>query len=166
MDLTQLANLGEFIGGVAVLVTLVYLALQVKQNTRALAATTFGSVSRASADLTIAIATSDQAVESMRLAYSNPQELTADQRLRFDLLTRAGFRNFENYFYQNSQGFLESDVWQGFQRNMTDLLQTPIGREWWSRHKHAFGDRFQDHVGQLIPESEGASVWTSRDQTQ
>ncbi len=34
MDLTRLANLGEFIGGVAVLVTLVYLALQVRQNTR------------------------------------------------------------------------------------------------------------------------------------
>ncbi len=28
MDLTQLANLGEFIGGVAVLVTLVYLAIR------------------------------------------------------------------------------------------------------------------------------------------
>ena len=32
MDLTQLANLGEFIGGVAVLVTLIYLALQVRQS--------------------------------------------------------------------------------------------------------------------------------------
>ena len=32
MDLTQLANLGEFIGGVAVLVTLVYLAVQVRQG--------------------------------------------------------------------------------------------------------------------------------------
>ena len=32
MDLTQLANLGEFIGGVAVLVTLIYLALQVRQT--------------------------------------------------------------------------------------------------------------------------------------
>jgi hypothetical protein len=31
MDLTQLANLGEFIGGVAVLVTLIYLATQVRQ---------------------------------------------------------------------------------------------------------------------------------------
>ncbi len=31
MDLTQLANLGEFIGGVAVLVTLVYLAVQVRK---------------------------------------------------------------------------------------------------------------------------------------
>jgi hypothetical protein len=32
MDLTQLANLGEFIGGVAVLITLVYLAFQVWQG--------------------------------------------------------------------------------------------------------------------------------------
>ena len=39
MDLTQLANLGEFIGGVAVLVTLIYLALQVRQNTRQSAGT-------------------------------------------------------------------------------------------------------------------------------
>ena len=31
MDLTQLANLGEFIGGVAVLVTLIYLAVQFGQ---------------------------------------------------------------------------------------------------------------------------------------
>ena len=31
MDLAQLANLGEFIGGIAVLVTLIYLALQVRQ---------------------------------------------------------------------------------------------------------------------------------------
>ena len=38
MNLTQLANLGEFIGGIAVLVTLVYLALQVRQNTSALRA--------------------------------------------------------------------------------------------------------------------------------
>lgn len=36
MNLTQLANLGEFVGGVAVLVTLVYLAVQIRMNTRAI----------------------------------------------------------------------------------------------------------------------------------
>ena len=36
MTLTQLANIGEFVGGVAVLVTLVYLAVQVRANSRAL----------------------------------------------------------------------------------------------------------------------------------
>ncbi len=34
MDLSQLANLGEFIGGIAVLVTLIYLAMQVRQSNR------------------------------------------------------------------------------------------------------------------------------------
>ena len=34
MDLTQLADLGELIGGIAVLVTLIYLAAQVRQNTK------------------------------------------------------------------------------------------------------------------------------------
>ncbi len=32
MELNQLANLGEFVGGVAVLVTLVYLVVQVRQS--------------------------------------------------------------------------------------------------------------------------------------
>ncbi len=36
MDLTQLANLGEFIGGVAVLATLIYLAVQVRDTRRQL----------------------------------------------------------------------------------------------------------------------------------
>ncbi len=43
MDLTQLANLGEFIGGVAVLVTLIYLAAQIRQNTRSVEAAALGS---------------------------------------------------------------------------------------------------------------------------
>ncbi len=43
MDLTQLANLGEFIGGVAVVVTLVYLAAQVRQNTNAIKVSSYRS---------------------------------------------------------------------------------------------------------------------------
>ena len=34
MTLSDLGNIGEMLGGVAVLVTLVYLALQIRQNTR------------------------------------------------------------------------------------------------------------------------------------
>ena len=49
MDLTQLANLGEFIGGVAVLVTLIYLVIQLRQNTQELQQTT--EVARGTAEL-------------------------------------------------------------------------------------------------------------------
>ena len=36
MDLQTLGNLGEFIGGIAVIATLVYLAIQMRQNTKIL----------------------------------------------------------------------------------------------------------------------------------
>lgn len=42
MDLQTLANLGEFLGGVAVIVSLVYVALQVRQNTQSLRTENYG----------------------------------------------------------------------------------------------------------------------------
>ena len=67
MDLTQLANLGEFIGGVAVLVTLVYLALQVRQST---------SAQRTAAELAVA----DLTYKTVS-AYSLFYEMLADEGL-------------------------------------------------------------------------------------
>ncbi len=51
MDLTQLANLGEFIGGVAVLVTLIYLAVQVRQGNRLARAQVHQETARMSSEL-------------------------------------------------------------------------------------------------------------------
>ena len=50
MDIMELGAIGELVGGLAVLVTLVYLALQVRQNTRSVRLTVFqASNSRAAA---------------------------------------------------------------------------------------------------------------------
>jgi hypothetical protein len=34
MDLEALGNLGDFLGGIGVVITLLYLAIQIRQNTR------------------------------------------------------------------------------------------------------------------------------------
>ncbi len=44
MDLQILANLGEFLGGVAIIVSLVYVAIQVRQNTQSLRAENYARV--------------------------------------------------------------------------------------------------------------------------
>ena len=41
MDITTLAAWGEFIGGIAVVVSLVYLALQIRSNTKTVRASNF-----------------------------------------------------------------------------------------------------------------------------
>ena len=67
MDLTQLANLGEFIGGVAVLVTLIYLAVQVRQS--------------AAAQRVAAAITAGDAVRSNIVAFSTYRQMVADESM-------------------------------------------------------------------------------------
>ncbi len=67
MDLTQLANLGEFIGGVAVLVTLIYLAIQVRQGAAAQRVTS-----------TIITA---EAIRSNILSFSTFRRMVADESI-------------------------------------------------------------------------------------
>ena len=43
MNLEQLANLGEFVGGIAVIASIVYLAIQIKQNTRSVKSATLAT---------------------------------------------------------------------------------------------------------------------------
>jgi hypothetical protein len=40
MTLASLANVGEFLGGIAVIVSLVYVALQIRQNTKTIRGST------------------------------------------------------------------------------------------------------------------------------
>ena len=66
MDLTQLANLGEFIGGLAVLVTLIYLALQVNQNTKTVRASTVQSLQESASSFLTSIALDEEVTEGPR----------------------------------------------------------------------------------------------------
>ena len=83
MDLTQLANLGEFIGGIAVLVTLVYLAVQVRQNTAAQEATAVQSWFTARAMMQSLPAQSTELSSAIGAGIKDSRSLTADNWVQF-----------------------------------------------------------------------------------
>ncbi len=72
MDLSQLANLGEFLGGLAVVVTLVYLATQVRQNTSAIRASSAQAFGDSINGLNLLIAGDLEQARVWRLASEDP----------------------------------------------------------------------------------------------
>jgi hypothetical protein len=85
LDLTQLANLGEFIGGVAVLVTLIYLAVQMRHTRRQLdeqavataIQTTFGA---------FAPVYQGENASVVRKGLAGVDDMTSDEEITFSLL--------------------------------------------------------------------------------
>jgi hypothetical protein len=153
VDLTQLANLGEFIGGVAVLVTLVYLAVQVRQNTRTVAAASSQAVTSTSADILMRGAANKDLAQVFLKMISAPDSLDAVERIQAWMYLRAAFRTMENQYYQSRRGLLD-ESWPGYLQTLGILIRTPYIREWWRGDRTTFGPLFRELVDEHVSSSE------------
>ncbi|MCZ6665161.1 MAG: hypothetical protein O7B81_07645 [Gammaproteobacteria bacterium] len=150
LTLEQWAFIAEVASGIGVIASLIYLAVQIRQNSKMVAAQTFQSISSTSADLAFRMAENPEIANLMAAVFSDREGLTDEQHLRIDLTLRAAFRNFENYYYQFHRGFLEEDMWEGFRQTMLAMIHGKIGRDWWSRNKFGFGKRYREFIDREI----------------
>ena len=67
MNVMELGAIGELVGGVAVIATLIYLAAQVRQNTKALAASTYQDITSSASDVGMQILSNDALVEAFEV---------------------------------------------------------------------------------------------------
>src|SRR5262249_19706828 len=105
MSLSDLASLGSFVSGFAVLMSLIYLALQVRQTKRNQQIAIRHS--RVSRIVELHVALADPGVADAWLHGSaSPQELTQPELSQFISLCRALFFHFEDSFYQREEGLL------------------------------------------------------------
>lgn len=158
VTLQDLGNLGEFVGAVAVVVSLIYLAYQIRQNTRQLDQNT--EVVRAEAELHNARLAADfnarvsddpELVELWRLGTRDSGDLTESQRIRFGFLMGDLFYRLEGLFRQYDRGFLGEESWRAWERLLAGLLAGSLVRSWWETEQHPFSASFRAHVDGLIP---------------
>lgn len=142
MDLAQLANLGEFVGGIAVLVTLIYLGLQVRSNTRAVRASTFLGSTNGWLDY-IYFASRPPVADLLTRASTHPESLGISELAQMYLATRGQFRRFENDYYQFRNGLFDQGTWSGYRNSLReDFLSAPVVRAFWRLHRDKFAPEF------------------------
>ena len=146
MTVEQLGNIGEFVAAIATVITLVYLAFQLRQNTRALKATAFQHVTSEMGKNVEHIMDNGELAEILVKGTVEPETLTPAERLRLSAVYVSSFRRLESVYVQHSLGTMEQENKQGFEKSMIPLLQFPFGREWWSEAKVAFYAPFVHHI--------------------
>ena len=161
MDLTQLANLGEFIGGVAVLVTLIYLALQVKQNTNTVRASTVQSLQDSASSFVTSIAL-DEEVTALWLRGLQGADLNTTQSARVSLLLHAAFRRYENAFLQFRLGVIDETNWKPWEKLIGANMSMAGPRQWWEQARIMYSDEFAQFVGAIEPaEGRGGPIYSA-----
>ena len=74
------------------------------------------------------------------------KELNTAERVRFSALVGHTFRLFEQLHYQNRDGGVEPEVWDGFQNQLRDFAAYRGCADWWTTRAHWYGKGFRSLV--------------------
>ena len=149
MSIMELGALGEFVGAFAVLVTLIYLTIQVRQNTKSLRSATYQSVSASVAEVVIRSIENEDLARIGLAGPENLENLDPLERFRADQLLQYMFRTFENFFYQLESGMMEDYIAEGTRNSMAQMFQTPYVNDWFQQRRLIFSGRFAEFLESL-----------------
>ena len=135
-----LGNYGEFVGAIAIVVTLVYLAIQVRQNTRMMRASIRQARSDSAADLYSLGATS--VIAEIREKESRGEALTEVEEERMLLWNICIWRQQQTTFFQAQDGLLDAQTGDEQSTIVRALMQFPSARRFWADPRRALDSRF------------------------
>lgn len=142
MTFQDLGSIGELIAAVATVLTLGYLAIQLRQNTRALRSQTFQQSSM-DMSLTANAISSDKDLASIIIKAADGLKALSDvERLRFHFWMLVAIRRFEAIYVQGIYGSIDQVRIEGFERSIISLISNGGSAEWWESTKSAFSSDF------------------------
>ena len=158
--LEDLGNLGDFIGGIGVAVTLVYLAIQVRSNTeqmressRLVGLQAHQSVGEKCTDVLFAVARDAELFRIWSDGFKIRGDRSPEVVERYGMILHRMFMSFEDA--ERFASFDES-VGERLERLEIHFLRTPSVQDWWSRQKVAYSDSFRSRIDARIRSLEAA----------
>ena len=145
MNIQDLGSIGELIAALATLLTLGYLAIQLKQNTSALKSQTFQQSSMDMSLTANSVSSDGELAKIIIKAENGIASLSSDEKLRFHFWMLVAVRRFEAIYIQALYGSIEKDRIEGFETSILSLLSN-VGNEWWNLTKSAFSNDFIGYV--------------------
>jgi len=141
-----IAATAEAIGTLAVLITLFYLARQIRQNTEEVRSANYHGVTDSFNELNLAIAGNSDLARVFKTGNYAYDELTDEEKYQYGFVMHSAFRILDVIYFQSEHGTGDKTLWEFEKRSLDTLLAAPGGRRWWKERPFTFSECFIDYV--------------------
>jgi hypothetical protein len=156
MSLEDLGNIGEFVAAIAVVVSLIYLAVQIRQNTRTLRLGSIQTIHENYQARLRMTAESESLARIMRTGIIRLDDLTKEEQMRFNAVWAISVLQFRIVMQLHKTGVLDHSTFTGFEADLVSNLLSPGLREWWQIVQRRYDPELRDHVNAALSATESA----------
>ena len=151
--LETLGNVGDFVGGIAVIVTLAYLAVQIRRSTRATRVATLQQWVAMAATVNSTLSASPDFARLYREGCENYEDLQPHERSQFMAFMFQNFNLFESLFLQAQHGEVDDAFFEAKMSTMLGGFAHLGVRQWWNKYAAPnFDPRFRQFVERRLSE--------------
>jgi hypothetical protein len=150
--------IGELIGGIAVIVTLVYLAIQIREYRLGMSSATFHSTMQGFNQLNAMLGANPDLAEVLERGGRDPGSLDSREQFQFVWLQRSYVNIYENLYQQFLRGACPESYWMRYARELKQTLETPGGRLF--RELNSTYDDLYTYLDDMPDNGAPAYAWT------
>ena len=121
LKLTEYAQIAEVVSGIAVVITVLVLVFEIRNNTAALESATYDALVSDMTTWRLAVATNPSLSESLYITEQlNSEGLDGARLIEREYLLMASFHIYERAYVQWQAGNLDGESWERFERQICD----------------------------------------------
>lgn len=145
------AILAEIAAAAGVIVSVIYLAIQIDGSNRELQAQTYNdALANVHAPLMLLVENRELA-DLVRTGDRDPGELGDNEWFRYKAYQLMRFDGYEFTYYLNRDSSTSHELWVGMDASFAAAIQSSPGiRRFWKEYRHSFADPFRSYVDEKV----------------
>ncbi len=162
MNWEAVGAVGEILGALGVIVSLVYLATQIRTQNRESRAAAVNEWTNQWNQFLVSFAEHPNLSEVWIKGIYDFSALNPTEVVQFSSHLGRIFRVGENIYDQYKQGLFDPKTWRGVERTLADVARFPGAKAWWPTRSHWYSDEFAALVQPWFDSTEPQRLYSDR----
>jgi len=155
MTLSELANIGETLGGLAVLVSLCYLIIEIRRSTRTAKSASAWNATVTLAELCEGLSHNRELsalIVQSSTETSRREDLTDEEFSQYFLFFRSLFFKYEAQWYLWREGTLSDEMWDNRRKWAKSFVSLPVPAHAWAieKQQHQYSAGFVESIDSAV----------------
>jgi len=154
MTFQDFGSLGELVAGIATLITLIYLAIQIKQNSGVIQTSNYADLSYKIGTFANTLAQDSDLHDIYLNGIKDYDSLVESEQSRFDMVFAGLLQTYQAMYHLKTRGYIDEELLQTNLDSLSKLLQLPGVQKMWEKCQFWWEEDFRHLVYGLIDEGD------------